>query len=84
MKGASHSILTVLGMSLSQICLFVKTGLWDCTHGFQMPLLCPKGVGWGNMGYLIPEAATGDWAKEILDVQIPTYVPMWPPLGGGA
>ena len=20
------------------------------THGFQIPLVCPKGVGWGNVG----------------------------------
>ena len=45
-----------------------------------MPLVCPKGVGWRNMGYLIPEAAPGDWAIEV---QIPTYAPMWPLLGGG-
>ena len=30
------------------------------------------GVGWGNMGYLIPEAAPGDWAIEV---QTPTYAP---------
>ena len=32
-----------------------------------MPLVCPKGVGWGNMGYLIPEVAPGDWAIEMLE-----------------
>ena len=52
------------------------------THGFQMPLVYPKDVGWGSMGYLIPEVAPGDWAIEILEVQIPpcTCVPYW----GGA
>ena len=49
------------------------------THGFQMPLVCPKCVGWGNM---IPEVAPGDWAIEILEVQIPIYAPMCPLLGG--
>ena len=47
-----------------------------------MPLVCPKGVGWGDMGYLIPEVAPGDWAIEILEVQIPIYAPVCPLLGG--
>ena len=51
------------------------------THGFQMPLMCPKGVGWGNMGYLIPEVAPGDWTIEILEVQIPIYARMCPGWG---
>ena len=46
-----------------------------------MPLVCPKGVGWGNMGYLIPEVAPGDWAIEILEVQILIYAPMCPWVG---
>ena len=50
-------------------------------HGFQMPLVCSKGVGWANMGYLIPEVAPGDWAIESLEVQIPIYAPMCPLLG---
>ena len=47
-------------------------------HGFQMPLVRPKGVGWGDIGYLILEVAPGDWAIEIVEVQIPTYVPIVP------
>ena len=66
--------------SLSKFKLFVSIG----THGFQMRLVYPKGVGWGDMGYLIPEVATGDWAIEILEVQIPIYAPMCPLLGGVA
>ena len=36
----------------------------------------------GNMRYLIPEAAPGDWEIEILEVQIPIYAPICPLLGG--
>ena len=46
-------------------------------HGFQMPLVCPKGVGWWDIGYLILDVAPGDWAIKI-EVQIPTYVPIVP------
>ena len=49
-----------------------------------MPLVCPKDIGWGNMGYLIPEVAPSDWAIEILEVQIPIYALMCPLLGSGA
>ena len=59
-----------------------QTVCFTGTHGFQMPLVCPKGVGWENMGYLISEVAPGDWAIEILEVQIPIYAPMCSLLGG--
>ena len=32
----------------------IQTVCFIGTHGFQMPLVCPKGIGWGDMGYLIP------------------------------
>ena len=50
--------------------------------GFQMHLVCPKDAGWGDVGYLVPEVAPGDQAVDIGEVQIPTYVPMFPLLGG--
>ena len=43
---------------------------------FKCPSVYPKDVEWGNMGYLIPEVAPGDWAIEILEVQI-LYAPMY-------
>ena len=33
------------------------------------------------MGYLVSEAPPGDRAIDIVEVQIPTYVPMFPLLG---
>ena len=57
---------------------FIQTVGFIGTHGFQMPLMCPKGVGWGNWGYLIPEVNPGDWAIEFLEVQIPIYAPCVP------
>ena len=50
--------------------------------GFQMRLVCPEDTGWGDMGNLITEVAPGDWAIDIVEVQIPTYAPMCPLLGG--
>ena len=35
------------------------------------------------MWYLIPEVAPGDWAIEILEVQIPIYAPCVPTRGVG-
>ena len=37
----------------------------------------------GNVGYLIPEAAPGNREIDNVKVQMPTYVPMCPLLGGG-
>ena len=49
---------------------------------FQMLLVCPEDTGWGDMGNLITEVAPGDWAIDIVEVQILTYAPMCLPLGG--
>ena len=50
-------------------------------HGFSNTLSVPQGCRVGDVGYLIPEAAPGDRAIDIVEVQIPTYVPMCPLLG---
>ena len=42
----------------------------------------PQGCRVGDVGYLIPEAAPGNRAIDIVEVQIPTYVPLCPLLGG--
>ena len=51
-------------------------------HGFSNALSVPQGCRVGDVGYLIPEAAPGNRAIDIVEVQIPTYVPMCPLLGG--
>ena len=71
LQDLSHTKFSIHGAIIEQI----QTVCFIGTHGFQMPLVCPKGVGWGNMRYSIPEVGPGDWAIEILEVQIPIYAP---------
>ena len=72
LQDLSHTKFSIHEAIIEQI----QTVCFICTHGFRMPLVCPKGVGWENMGCLIPEVAPGDWAIEILEVQISIYAPM--------
>ena len=80
LQDLSHTKCSIHEAIIEQI----QTVCFIGTHGFQMALVCPKDIGWGNMGYLIPELAPGYWAIEILEFQIPTYAPMCPLLGSGA
>ena len=65
-KGASEVVATLKSIGSSEN---------DPDECVCKNLVCPKGVGWGNMRYSIPEVGSGDWAIEILEVQIPIYVP---------
>ena len=49
-KDLSHTKYIIHEAIIEQIYTVCFIG----THGFQMPLVCPDGVGWGDMGYLIP------------------------------
>ena len=74
LQDLSHSKISIYEANIEQF----PTVCFIGTHGFQMPIVYPKGVGWG---YLISEAAPGDWAIEILEVQSPIYAPMCHLLG---
>ena len=56
----------------------IQTVCFNWYTWFSNVLSVPQGCRVEDMGYLIPEVATGDWAIEILEVQIPIYAPMCP------
>ena len=46
LQDLSHTKFSIHEVIIQQI----QTVCFIGTHGFQMPLVCPKSVGWGNMG----------------------------------
>ena len=74
----SHKVYSIREATVEQNQTVCFIGI----HGFQMPLVCPNGVGGGVYGVFDSRGRLQCWAIEILELRI-HHMPPYAPLPGG-